>query len=155
MDSLVIAIDDPRRDDVRALLVRHLQFAADTTPPDDIHALDLDGLLDPAITFCSGRSGGQLMAIGALKRLDDTHGELKSMHTAEAARGLGIGRAMVDHLLDLARHRGYQRVSLETGVMDAFLPARSLYERAGFVRCRPFADYPDSADSAYMTITLT
>jgi putative acetyltransferase len=154
MRSLVIGIDDPRAGDVSALLERHLAFASDHSPPEDVHALDLDGLLHPSVTLFSARRDRQLLAIGALKQLDETHGELKSMHTVEAARGQGVGRAMVDHLLRVARHRGYQRVSLETGSMDAFGTARSLYERCGFTACGPFADYAESRYSAYMTLLL-
>jgi putative acetyltransferase len=149
-----IAIDDPRADDVRALLQRHLEFANATTPPEDIHALDIDGLLDPAVSFYSYRVDGQVLGVGALKRLDDAHAEIKSMHTAEAARGRGIARAMVEHLLAVARERGYERVSLETGSGPAFAPARGLYASVAFVPCPPFGDYPDSPNSAYMTRTL-
>jgi putative acetyltransferase len=153
-EAMAIGPDDPRADDVRELLHRHLTFARDVTPPEDVHALDLDGLLDPAISFYSCREDGRLLAIGALKRLDDEHAEIKSMHTAEAARGRGVGREMLTHLLDVARERGYRRVSLETGGMDAFAPARSLYASAGFVVTGPFGDYPDSPNSVYMTLAL-
>ncbi len=154
MNSLVIAIDDPRAGDVRALLDLHLAFNNEHTPPQDVHALDLDGLLSPAVTFFSARQDRQLLAIGALKELDETHGELKSMHTVEAARGQGVGRAMVDHLVGVARDRGYRRVSLETGTMEAFGPARSLYVRSGFTPCEPFGGYEQSPNSAYMTLLL-
>jgi len=154
MDPLVIAADDPRADDVRALLQRHLEFAHEHTPPQHVHALDVDGLLDPAITFFSARRDRQLLAVGALKQLDQAHGELKCMHTTESARGQGIGGAMADHLLDVARCRGYRRVSLETGAMDAFAPARSLYARWGFTPCGRFGDYPESPTSAFMTLLL-
>lgn len=146
--------DDPRADDVRALLHRHLTFARAVTPPEDVHALDLDGLLEPGISFYSYREDGRLLAIGALKRLDDEHAEIKSMHTAEAARGRGLGRTMLEHLLAVAAERGYRRVSLETGAMDAFAPARALYASAGFAVTRPFADYPDSPNSVYMTMEV-
>ena len=154
MRSLKIELDDPRADDVVALLERHLAFANEHSPPEDVHALDLDGLLDPAVTFFSARRDRQLLAIGALKQLDETHGELKSMHTAAVARGQGIGRAMVDHLVGVARARGYRRVSLETGSTDPFVPARSLYERSGFTPCGPFGDYVESRNSAFLTLVL-
>jgi putative acetyltransferase len=150
----VIATDDPRAGDVRALLERHLAFANATTPPEDIHALDIDALVDPAVSFFSYRVRSELLGVGALKRLDDTHAEIKSMHTAEAARGRGVGRAMVEHLLAVARERGYTRVSLETGSGPAFAPARGLYARVGFAPCEPFADYGPSPNSAYMTLSL-
>jgi putative acetyltransferase len=151
----VIEADDPRREDVRELLARHLDYARETTPPEGVYALDFDGLLDPAITLFSYRLDGELLAIGALKQLDDDHAELKSMHTAQAARGRGIGREMVEHLIAVARDRGLTRVSLETGSMDAFAPARSLYSKAGFVPCGPFGAYPGGPTSSFMTLDLT
>ena len=154
MDAFTIDVDDPRRDDVQALLVTHLGFAYTHTPVEHAHALDLHGLLDPAITFFSARSGGKLLAIGAIRQLEPTHGELKSMHTVQHARGRGIGRAMVFHLLAVARERGYERVSLETGTMDAFAAARALYAGAGFTECEPFGDYRPSDVSTFMTIAL-
>ena len=152
--DLVIAVDDPRIDDVRTLLDRHLAFAREVTPPDHVHAMEIDDLLGPAVTFFSTRHDGVLLGVGALKRLDETHAELKSMHTSEAARGQGVGRAMVDHLLAVAADRSYQRVSLETGMMDAFAPARSLYTKVGFEPCAPFAEYTVNPYSACMTIHL-
>jgi putative acetyltransferase len=152
--GLVIAVDDPRVEDVQALLDVHLAFARMDTPPGDVHALDIEDLLDPAVTFFSARLDGELLGIGALKHLDESHAELKSMHTTEAARCRGVGRAMVDHLLSVAADRNYQRVSLETGTMDAFAQARSLYTKVGFVSCEPFGDYTASPSSAYMTIKL-
>jgi putative acetyltransferase len=149
-----IARDDPRAADVRALLARHLEFARAASPPESVFALDIDGLLDPAVTFFSFRADGELLGVGALKELDSGHGELKSMHTAEAARGQGIGAAMVAHLLSVARDRGYQRVSLETGSMAEFAPARSLYGRAGFRPCEAFGGYRHSSDSTFMTLRL-
>jgi putative acetyltransferase len=151
MDGFVIEVDDPRRDDVRALLERHLAFAKAVTPPEDVHALELDGLLDPSVTFFGLRVDGRLLGVGAIKQLDADHVELKSMHTAEEARRRGVGRAIVDYLLAVAAERGASRVSLETGAMDAFEPARSLYASAGFEPCGPFGDYPASPNSAFMT----
>jgi putative acetyltransferase len=149
-----ISIDDPRAEDVRELLERHLGFAHSHSPPEDVHALDVDGLVDPAITFFSLRLEGQLLAVGALKQLDGRHAEIKSMHTAQEVRGRGIGRAMVEHLIGVARDRGACRVSLETGSMAAFAPARSLYARAGFKPCGPFGDYSPSRNSTFMTLSL-
>jgi putative acetyltransferase len=153
-DQGAIALDDPRAEDVRALLEHHLAFANEHSPPEDVHALDLDGLLRPDISFYSYRVDGQLLGIGALKTVDADHAELKSMHTAEAARGRGVGRAMVDHLLAVARERGIRRVSLETGTPDAFVPARSLYASVGFEECGPFGAYFDSPWSVCMTLQL-
>ena len=154
MDELDIAIADPRIDDVRALVEQHLKFGRLHSPPQDAHALEVDGLLDPAVIFFGIRSRGELVAIGALKRLDDKHAELKTMHTAEHVRGQGIGRAMLDHLLAVVRELGFERVSRETGVQDAFAPARSLYVSAGFVPCEPFGDYRRSPNSTYMTMRV-
>jgi putative acetyltransferase len=149
-----ITSDDPRASDVRGLLERHLAFARSQSPPEDAHALDIDGLLDPSVAFFSLRVDGELLAVGALKKLDEDHAEVKSMHTADAARGRGIGRAMLDHLLSVARDRGFRRVSLETGSMNAFGPARSLYASAGFRPCEPFSGYVPSPNSIYMTLPL-
>jgi putative acetyltransferase len=154
--DLVISPDDPTAEDVQELLERHLAFARQVTPPEGVHALGIDGLADPSVTFFSARArrDGRLLGIGALRQLDDAHAELKSMHTAQAARGQGVGRALVEHVLSVAAERGYRRVSLETGVMEAFAPARALYSRVGFAPCPPFADYADSPTSACMTIVL-
>ena len=149
-----ISPDDPRASDVRVLLERHLAFAYEHSPPDDVHALDLSGLLDADVSFFSFRRNGELLGVGALKMLDACHAELKSMHTAEAARGRGIGRAMVEHLLAVARARGMRRVSIETGAMAVFAPARSLYAHAGFEPCAPFGDYVQSPNSTCMTLWL-
>jgi putative acetyltransferase len=153
--NAVIAIDDPHAADVRVLLQRHLEFARACTPPEGVHALGADDLVEPAVTFFSFRVDGELLAVGALKQLDGEHGELKSMHTAAPARGRGIGRAMVDHLVGVARDRGLTRVSLETGVMAEFAPARALYASAGFTPCGPFGDYTLSSTSTFMTLELT
>ncbi len=152
--DLVISVDDPGADDVRALLERHLVFAREMTPPEHVHALDVDSLLDPAITFFSARRAGVLLGVGALSPLDDAHAELKSMHTNETVRGLGVGRAIVDHILGFAAEQNYERVSLETGTMAAFAPARSLYSKVGFVPCEPFGDYTANPHSVCMTIEL-
>lgn len=150
----VITPDDPRKPDVRRLLERHLAFASEHSPPEEVHALDIDGLLDPRISFFSCRVEGELLGVGALKHLDDRHAELKSMHTSAAARGRGVGWAMLGHLLSSARERGYRRVSLETGTMAAFAPARAMYAKAGFVSCPPFNGYWESPNSVCMTLVL-
>jgi putative acetyltransferase len=152
--ELVIAQDDPLRPDVTALLERHLAFAHEVTPEGHVHALDVHRLLDPSVTFFSARRDGELFGVGALRELDPTHGELKSMHTPPSARRQGVGRAMVEHLLEVARGRGYDRISLETGTMDAFAPARDLYAAIGFVPCPPFGDYTANAHSVCMTLVL-
>ncbi len=149
-----IAVDDPLSHDVRELLERHLAFAQAATPPEDVHALDVDALADRSVTFFSFRRHGKLLGVAALKHLDEGHAEIKSMHTAEAARGRGVARALVDHLLRVACERGYRRVSLETGAGPAFAPARALYASAGFTPCGPFAEYRPSPNSSYMALSL-
>jgi putative acetyltransferase len=150
----VISTDDPRAPDVRELLARHLDYARANTKPEEVYALEADALVDPAVTFFSYRVDGELLGVAALKRLDDAHAEIKSMHTAAAARGRGIGRALVDHLVAVGRARGYRRLSLETGAGPAFAAARALYASARFEPCGPFADYDGSPNSAYMTRSL-
>jgi putative acetyltransferase len=149
-----ISIDDPRAADVRELLAQHLAFVNQQSPPEDVHALDVDSLVDSTVTFLSCRLHGELLGVGALKQLSEGHAELKSMHTAQAARGRGVGRAMVDQLISVARERGAVRVSLETGSMAAFAPARSLYTAAGFQLCGPFEGYDPSPNSTFMTLAL-
>jgi putative acetyltransferase len=149
-----ISIDDPRAEDVTALLERHLAYAHAHTAPEEVYALDVGALLDPAVTFFSYRAEGVLLGVAALKRLDAEHAEIKSMHTPEAARGRGIGRALVEYLIGVARARGHRRVSLETGAGPAFAPARALYASAGFRPCPPFGDYEPSPNSACMTLPL-
>ena len=154
MPEGVISLDDPRAEDIRELLGRHLAFARATTPPEQVYALDVDGLDDPAVSLFSYRVDGKPLGVAALKRIDDEHVELKSMHTAEEARGQGVARALVDHLLAVARERGYRTVSLETGAGPAFEPARRLYASAEFRPCGAFGDYRPSPNSAYMTLSL-
>lgn len=149
-----IGLDDPTVPDVRALLQRHLEFARAHTPPGHVFALDADALLDPAITLFSFREDGALLAVGALRQLGSRHAEVKSMHTAQAARGRGVGRAMLEHLVRVAQARGCARVSLETGSTEAFAAARALYLSAGFRQCGPFADYTASPWSAFLTLPL-
>jgi putative acetyltransferase len=149
-----ISIDDPRAEDVRALLERHLAYARANTQPEEVYALEAAALADPSVTFFSLRAADGLLGVAALKELDAEHAEIKSMHTAEAARGRGVGRALLDHLLVAARERGYRRVSLETGAGPAFAAARWLYAGAGFTPCEPFGDYLPSPNSACMTLAL-
>ncbi len=149
-----IAVDDPRKPDIRALLERHLAFSRSETPPEHSFALDVDGLLHPSITFFSCRTASELLGVAALKELDGEHGEVKSMHTAAAARGHGVGRAMLNHLLAVARSRGYRHVSLETGTTPGFAAARALYESSGFTDAEPFADYVRTVDNTFYTLVL-
>lgn len=154
MPQDVIAHEDPHAPDVLGLLELHHAFANTHSPPEDVHALDPDRLAQDDIAFFGLRRDGVLLAVGALQELDATHGEIKSMHTAEIARGQGAGRAVLEHLLRLAAERGYRRVSLETGTQEAFAPARALYERLGFTPCAPFGHYRESPNSRHMTLEL-
>ena len=154
MGEFIVAIDDPQSAEVRALLDKHLAFASKHGPPEDMHALDITELLAENVSFFSIREDGELLGVGALKQLDELHAEVKSMHSAEEVRGRGVGRALVDHLVEVARARGCRRVSLETGSMAAFAPARALYASAGFDTCEPFAEYGPSPNSVFMTLDL-
>jgi len=137
------------------LLARHLEFAHLHSPPEDVYALDSEALRrDDEVTFFSARLDGELVGVGALRRLDSAHAEIKSMHTTSSARGRGVGRTVLTHLLQVARECGFERVSLETGTMAAFAPARALYASAGFVVCSPFAGYRASVNTVCMTLEL-
>jgi putative acetyltransferase len=154
VDGFEIQMADPRDPQVRALVDRHLEFGRSFTPLEHAHALEADELLDPAIVLFAARAGDEVLAIGALKEIDEDHGELKTMHTAESARGRGLGRAMLARLLAEARRRGYRRVSLETGSMAEFAAARALYLGAGFSPCAPFGDYRAGPHNVFFTLEL-
>ena len=149
-----IEIDDLSRAEIHALLSEHLQSMHALSPPESVHALDLERLRVPEITFWSAWEHGQLLGCGALKELDSSHGEVKSMRTPSARRRSGAGRAILMHIIEVAQARGYQRLSLETGAVEAFKPAQTLYESAGFVRCGPFGDYAEDSFSVFMTLRL-
>lgn len=139
---------------VVALLETHAATARAATAPGSAHALDLSGFQTAGIRLWAAWSGDELLGLGALKTLAPTHGEIKSMHVGRQARGRGVGSAILRHLLDDARTRGMQQVSLETGSWDYFEPARALYRRHGFVETGPFADYVDDPNSTFMTLAL-
>ena len=149
-----VELDDPERPDVYALLEEHLRNMYELSPPESVHALDVSRLKGPDVTFWSVRDGATLLGCGALKEIDPEHGEVKSMRTPQALRRRGAGRAVLVHILSEARRRGYKRLSLETGSMDAFLPAQKLYESFGFTYCGPFADYKPDPYSVFMTLAL-
>jgi putative acetyltransferase len=144
-------LDDPR---VVELLHAHLSRARAETAPGSAHALDLSGLRAPEVSFWSAWEEDVVVAVGALKRLSADHGEVKSMHTAEAARGRGVGSAMLRRIMAAARARGMSRLSLETGSWPYFAPARALYARHGFVECGPFGEYREDPNSVFMTVGL-
>ena len=152
--ALTIAVDDPRNAEVRSLVETHLAFARGVTPICQVHALDADALSSPDIIVFSARQGRKLVGVGALKQLDDQHGEIKSMHISDAARGQGVGRALLGHLVAVAGERGYSRLSLETGTMPEFEPARALYRSAGFEECEPFGSYTAEEGSVCMALTI-
>ncbi len=152
-----------RRDDlsgaeIQALLQEHLADAYRNSPPDSVYALDLTELCKPDISFWSIWEEDILLGCGALKELDKTHGEIKSMRTTEAALKRGVGSMMVAHIIEQAKTRGYSRLSLETGSNEPYAPARALYAKFGFEECGPFADYEadgeDGAFSLFMTLVL-
>ena len=149
-----IEIDDLSRPQVHALLQEHLDDMYAWSPPESVHALDLDRLRLPAITFWTAWEGPLLLGSAALKDLGDGHGEVKSMRTPRHLRGRGAGRALLAHLIDHARARGFQRLSLETGTTEPVQPAQRLYERFGFAYCGPFGDYTPDPFSVFMTLEL-
>jgi putative acetyltransferase len=156
MNDAVIAQEDPRRAaDIAALLETHLALMRRISPPGHVHALDLERLAVPEVTFLTARCGNDLWGVGALKEIGDRRGEIKSMHTAEAARGRGIGRRLVEHLLAIAVERQLVWVGLETGSQPEFAPARTLYASHGFATCAPFDGYTVNPYSTCMSLDLT
>lgn len=150
---------DIRKDDLKGkpiadLLAAHLEEMRALSPLDSVHTLDLAALREPDITFWSVWEDENLMGCGALKELEPCHGEIKSMHTLERYRGKSVARLVVKHLVETARKRGYQRLSLETGSMEAFEPAHNLYRSFGFVDCEPFEGYEEDPHSLFMTLEL-
>jgi len=150
-----IEVDDLSGPEIRALLQEHVDEMHLISPPESVHALDLDGLRKPEITFWSVRGeDGELLGCGALKELDALTGELKSMRTAKGATRRGVASTLLAHIVEEARKRGAKRLYLETGAEDFFAPARALYQRFGFEACEPFADYTDDPNSVYLTRAL-
>jgi putative acetyltransferase len=152
--ALRIVVDDLAGDAIARFLEAHIRDMRSVSPPESKHALDLEGLRRPNITFWSIMDGEAIVGCGALKEIDAQHGELKSMRTAASHRGQGIGALMLQHIIDEGRRRSYRRLFLETGAMPFFAPARRLYARFGFVSCAPFADYKEDPNSVFMTLAL-
>lgn len=144
-------LDDPA---FIALIDTHAELMLSLSPPGSCHFLPIDGLKTSDVTVWQLRVDGDLVGSGALKEIDPAHGEIKSMHTRASVRGQGLGRAMLEHILGEARRRGYQRLSLETGSMAGFEPARALYTAYGFHECPPFGDYKYDPNSVFMTLAL-
>lgn len=153
-DSLQIRPDPVTGPEIVDLLTAHLREMIRITPEGSVHALDLDGLRRAEITVWGAWEGATLLGCGALKEIDPTQGEIKSMHTAAAHRGRGIAQALLDTILAEAGRRGYARVSLETGATAAFAAAQTLYRRNGFTDCGPFADYRADPHSLFLTKPL-
>ena len=149
-----IQLDNLSAPEVHALLAEHLRNMHELSPPQSVHALDVTSLREPGITFWTVWSGAYLLGCGALKELDARHGEIKSMRTAAAHRRKGVAKTMLEHIIGEAHRRNYDRLSLETGSMNAFEPAQQLYASFGFTYCLPFADYRDDPNSLFMTKSL-
>ena len=149
-----IVEDDLRGAEIAALLEAHLAAMREHSPPDSVHALDLDALRVPDISFWTAWDDDELAGCGALKQLDPRHGEVKSMRTATAHLRKGVGALMLAHIIIVGRARGYRRLSLETGSSAPFIAAHRLYERFGFEPCEPYGDYNDDVFSRYFTLTL-
>ncbi|MFI5357267.1 MAG: GNAT family N-acetyltransferase [Opitutales bacterium] len=151
---VTIKVDDLSGPEIAALLEEHIADMRSISPPESKHALDLAGLKKSEITFWTVWYDGLLAGGGALRQLDAGHGEIKSMRTARAFRRRGLAALMLDHIIAEARRRGYRRLSLETGSMDFFEPARNLYGKFGFEPCGPFAGYRADPNSAFFTKVL-
>lgn len=150
----VIGPEDPGAPDVRRLVAAHLAFARGSTPPEHVHALGSDDLSQPGVLLFGARGAGRLLGVATRRHRDPGHAEIKSMHTSRAARRQAIGRAVLDRLLTEAERRGHRRVSLETGTMEVFAPARALYEARCLRRCPPFGEYGDNPFSVCTTVAL-
>ncbi|QYR20929.1 GNAT family N-acetyltransferase [Paenibacillus sp. sptzw28] len=149
-----IKLDDLNGSEVAALIGEHLQSMTLHSPPESIHALNLEKLKKPEITFWSAWEQDELLGCGALKELDGRHGEVKSMRTSSSHLRKGVAKRILEHIIEEAKRRGYQRLSLETGSMAAFDPARRLYASFGFQYCKPFAEYIEDPNSVFMTKEL-
>ncbi len=152
--AVTISKESPLGEDLALLMQRHTADMHADTPPESIHMMDAGQLAVPDVSFFVLRDNGEPLAMGAFKRIDATHAEIKSMHVLAEARGRGLSRTMLDHLLTQAQAAGFSRLSLETGVQPTFIAARALYYKAGFVDCPPFEGYVEDPNSLFMTKTL-
>ena len=152
--SLDIRPDDLRGSEIAELLREHLRCMTSVSPPESCHALDLEELRDPTVTFWTAWHDSKLAGCGALQELDPTHAEIKSMRTAYAFQRKGVASQMLRHLMREAQRRGYRGLSLETGSMEYFEPARRLYAAFGFAYCAPFGSYIADPNSVFMTLEL-
>ena len=149
-----IKVDDLTGEKIIALINEHLTGMHGITPAESVHALPLEKLRKPDITFWSVWEQDELMGCGALKELDAKHGEIKSMRTATQHLRKGVAALIIERVLKEAKKRGYKRISLETGTSENFIPAQKLYEKYGFIYCGPFADYKDDPNSVFMTLEI-
>jgi putative acetyltransferase len=149
--DITITEESPLGADLRLLFERHTADMHADTPPESIHMMDASELAVPDVRFFVMRDVGMPVGMGAFKRIDDTHAEIKSMHVLAEMRGRGLSRRMLGHLVDEAKAAGYRRLSLETGVQPTFIAARALYAKAGFTECPPFEGYWDDPNSVFMT----
>ncbi len=150
----LITRESPLGADLALLMARHTADMHADTPPESIHMMDAGQLAIPQVSFFVLREAGMPVAMGAIKRIDATHAEIKSMHVLAEARGRGLSKRMLDHLVSEARAAGFTRLSLETGVQPTFVAARALYAKAGFVDCPPFEGYWDDPNSVFLTLYL-
>lgn len=154
--SRTLVIVEARADSeiARPIIQRHLDFVRAVTPSEHIFALDLSGLLDPDVDFFLARLDDRVVGMAALKKLSGSSVELKSMHVVKEARGCGVGRGLLDHLMALATDRGFEQMLLETGTMGEFAAARALYRAFGFEPCEPFGDYSATTSNTFMPLSL-
>ena len=151
---MIITEEHPLTPDLEQLFQRHTADMHADTPPESIHMMDKSSLAAPGIRFFVLRDAGEPLAMGAFKRIDANHAEIKSMHVLHEARGRGLSKAMLEHLVAAARADGFARLSLETGVQPTFVAARALYEKAGFTECPPFGDYKPDPNSLFFTLDI-
>jgi putative acetyltransferase len=142
---------DPREPEITAILQTHLDFCRASTPAEHVYALDVSKLVAPNITVFAAKLDGEFVGVGAVRIFEESHAEIKSMHTLLKARGKGISKVLVQHMLDFARQKGVTRMSLETGTNEAFKPARELYKSFGFIESEAFSDYVLSEDNMCMS----
>jgi putative acetyltransferase len=154
-ETIRIEVDDVSRPQVLALLDEHLRNMYELSPPDEVFAFDATKLRAPGVVFWTAWKDDVLLGCAALKELSATQGEVKSMRTPASLRRLGAGRALLDHVLEVSRERGYRELFLETGRHPAFGPAQTLYRSVGFRECGPFGDYRENGNSVFMSLRLT
>ena len=152
--QITITPESPLGADLGLLFARHTADMHADTPPESIHMMDAGELAIPAVRFFVMRDTGMPVGMGAFKRIDATHAEIKSMHVLAENRGRGLSKRMLDHLIAEARVDGIRRLSLETGVQPTFIAARALYAKAGFLPCPPFEGYVEDPNSVFLTLDL-